>query len=66
MLQKVNLSNVVTIGFGSFASTSLSGDHQLDKLLSVGDYAFQNTYLTTFNAPNLRKLELLLLKIINY
>ena len=55
-LERVDLTNVKKIGYGSFASTMVSGNHQLNQLESVGDYAFQGTYLITFEAPNLKKI----------
>ena len=52
-LSNVNLTNVKNIGYGSFASSSLSGEYVLNNLVSVDSYAFQNTFITKLDAPNL-------------
>ena len=52
----VNLSQVESIGFGTFAKTALTGRISAPYLVSVGDYAFQNTNLLSFEAPKLERI----------
>ena len=56
VLASADLSKVRSIGFGSFAGTSLTGRISAPVLASIGNYAFQNTNVLSFDAPSLETI----------
>lgn len=55
-LRKVSLDNAVEIGDGTFAMSGLNSSLYAPKLKTVGQYAFQQTPITGFDAPVLEKI----------
>ncbi len=55
-LLDADISSAKQINYYAFGATSLSGVIDVENLISVGDYAFQNTFIEKFNAPNLEKI----------
>ena len=52
-LANVDISCAKEIDYFAFGATATSGEITAENLTKVGDYAFQNTKITAFNAPNL-------------
>lgn len=50
-IEYADLSSAIVIGGGAFAGTYLTGDFYAPNLVEIGAYAFQNTYIYTFDAP---------------
>ncbi len=55
-LEQIDLASAKAVGFGSFADTWVTGDITANELLSIGDYAFQNTDILSFRADRLKEI----------
>jgi len=55
-LGSVDFSSATEIRLGAFAETALKGNLVANNLTAIGDYAFQNTDITTFTAGSLAKI----------
>ena len=55
-IEVVDFSSAIAIGSGAFAGTYLEGDFVAPNLVEIGSYAFQSTYIYTFDAPVVERI----------
>lgn len=55
-IEVVDFSSAIAIGSGAFAGTYLEGDFKAPNLVEIGSYAFQSTYIYTFDAPVVERI----------